>query len=300
MMDQLASIRAFNRVVEAGGFAAAAREMGLSRSVVNKAVINLEQQLGTQLLRRSTRQVTATATGLALYERTRPLITELDATLATVQELQQQPVGNLRVNAPMTFGTRHLAGVIAEYMAQYPDVHVELVLNDRVVDPLEEGFDLTIRIKQEQHSTSLIQQVITPIKLLLCASSGYLAKAGEPQHPIDLKYHRCLHYGYQSSGSQWRLNDHSYAINCVMWSNNGEVLKQTALQHQGIAMLPTFIVGDTLQTGELRSVLSAYPPSALSLTALYPRHKHLAVKVRLLVDLLKQRFGGRPYWDLVE
>ena len=302
-MDKIDSMRAFTQVVEAGGFAAAARQMGLSRSVVNKAVINLENRLGTQLLRRSTRRVTPTETGLAFYDRCVQILGELEAAISAVSELQEQPTGNLRINAPMSFGMLHLSSLVSEFMGSNPKMRVEVVLNDRVVDPIEEGFDVTLRIGEASPSTSLISREIGAIKRVLCASPKYVEAFGEPGRPTDLKSHRCLHYGYQASGSQWRLlgpgSDQTYAIRCVMWSNNGEVLRDAAIHDQGIALLPTFIVGGALQSGELRTVLADYAPPPLTLCALYPRHRHLSAKVRLLVDLLAARFGDRPYWDLI-
>ncbi len=302
-MDRFESMRAFTRVVDMKGFAAAARTMGLSRSVVNKAVIRLENELGTQLLRRSTRKVTPTETGLAFYDRCIQILGDLDEAIASVKELQDRPTGSLRINAPMTFGTQHLAPVVADFMAEHAEVGVELVLNDRFVDPIEEGFDLTIRIAEPQYTTSLITREIVPAKRVLCASPAYLEAAGEPDSPKDLKQHRCLQYGYSGTASHWRLKgpdgEQTWAINCRMWSNNGDVLRAAAVRGQGIALLPTFIVGEDLQNGSLLSVLPEYPPPELSVTALYPRHRHLSAKVRLFVDLMEERFGGRPRWDLV-
>ena len=303
-MDRFESIRAFTRVVEEGGFAAAARRMGVSRSAVNRAVIALEDDLGTQLLVRSTRQVTPTETGLAFYDRALGLLSELDAAVASVSELQEHPTGNLRVNAPMSFGTMHLSSLVAEFMREHPDLRVELVLNDRFVDPIEEGFDVTLRVAEDAPSTSLIVRNIAPAKRVLCAAPDYLTAAGEPETPRDLRLHRCLHYGYLDSGSQWRLTgpdgDRTWPINCVMWSNNGETLRDAAIGGQGIALLPTFIVGQALQDGQLRTLLTEYAPPEIVLSAVYPRHRHLSAKVTLFVDLLVERFGGLPYWDLVE
>jgi DNA-binding transcriptional LysR family regulator len=303
-MDRFLTMRAFTKVVEARGFAAAAREMGLSRSVVNKYVIDLENELGTQLLRRSTRRVGPTEAGTAFYERARAILSELDETFAAIAQLQEQPRGTLRINAPMSFGALHLAPLIGDFMARHPDVHVELVLNDRFVDPLEEGFDVTLRIAEPSVSTSLISKPIAPIRRVLCASPAYLGAHGEPNDPQQLRRHRCLHYGYQETGNQWKFNgphgELSVAINCVMWCNNGESLKQVALRDQGIALLPTFIVGDALQLGALRTLLNDYQPSDIALSALYPRHRYLSAKTRLFVEFLAERFGGRPHWDLVE
>ncbi len=303
-MGTLDGIRAFVRVVEAGGFAAAARDMGLSRSVVNRHVIQLENELGTQLLRRSTRQVTPTETGMAFYDRCRQILSELDEAIGAVAELQDAPTGHLRVNAPMSFGTLHLSHAVADYMSRYPDVHVELMLNDRFVDPLEEGFDVTVRAGEPQVSTSLMTREIAPVRRVVCASPAYLEARGEPLHPNDLRHHRCLHYGYQASGIHWRLRgpdgDRSVSIGCVMWSNNGEVLKDAAVNDQGVVLLPTFVVGEALQLGQLRTILPDYQPPQVMLCALYPRHRHLSAKVRLFVDLLVDRFRDRPYWDLVD
>ena len=303
-MDRFQSIRAFTRVVEEGGFAAAARRMGLSRSVVNRAVIGLEDDLGTQLLVRSTRHVTPTETGLAFYDRAVGILADLDAAISSISELQEHPRGNLRVNAPMSFGTMHLSSLVADFMNAHPDLRVELVLNDRFIDPIEEGFDVTLRVAEDSPSTSLIVRNIAPAKRVLCAAPGYLAAAGEPESPRDLRQHRCLHYGYLDSGSQWRLigpdGDLTWRINCVMWSNNGETLKDAAIGGQGIALLPTFIVGQALQDGQLRTLLTDYSPPEVFLSAVYPRHKHLSAKVNLFVDLLVERYGGLPYWDLVQ
>ena len=302
-MDRLESMRAFTRVVEKSGFAAAARDMGLSRSVVNKAVIQLENDLGTQLLQRSTRRVTPTETGLAFYDRARQILGDVEEAMSSVRDLGEHPTGNLRINAPMSFGTQHLAPVVAEFMAAHPDVHIELLLNDRFVDAIEEGFDVTLRIAEPSYVTSLITREIVGVRRVLCASPEYVARAGEPASPRELKAHRCLQYGYSGVASQWRLHgpdgDKPYGIHCVMWSNNGDVLKAAARNGQGIALLPTFIVGEDLQAGTLRSVLTEYVPGDLIMAAVYPRHRHLSAKVRLFVDALEARFAGRPYWDLV-
>lgn len=302
-MDRLDSMRAFTRVVEHNGFSAAGRVMGLSRSVVNKAVISLENTLGTQLLVRSTRKVMPTETGLAFYDRCLQILSDVDDAIGAVQALQEQPTGNLRLNAPMTFGTQHLGPVLADFMQQYPELRVELVLSDRFVDPIDEGFDMTLRVAELDYPTSLINRPIAPARRLLCASPDYIRKFGMPASPSELAQHDCLQYGYSGSSSHWRLTGpsgvKSYPIRCRMWSNNGEVLKSAALEACGIALLPTFIAGRELQVGRLHSVLTDYEPEHLTLSALYPRHRHLSTKIRLLVEWLEQSFGPRPYWDLV-
>lgn len=294
-MDKFLAMRAFTKVVENGGFAAAAREMGLSRSVVNKYVIALEAELETQLLRRSTRRVNPTEMGMVFYDRALAILNDLDEATAAVTNLQGRPVGTLRVNAPMTFGFLQLSPIIADFMTRHPEVHIELVLNDRFVDPIEEGFDVTVRIAEPLESTSLIARKIVPVRRLLCASPAYLAAHGAPQEPEDLREHRCLHYGYQASGEQWKLagprGEISTRVNCVMWSNNGDSLKQVALRGQGIVLLPDFIVGDEIRTGKLQTVLDDYRPIDLALLAIYPRSRHQSTKTRLFVEALVEAFG---------
>jgi DNA-binding transcriptional LysR family regulator len=303
-MDKLGNIRAFVRVVDRNGFAAAARDLGVSRSLVSKAVIRLENELGTQLLQRSTRRVTPTEAGLAFYDRALRILSDVEEALSAVRDLQEKPAGRLRINAPMSFGTLHLAPLVAEFMARYPDVQVELVLGDRFIDPIEEGFDVTLRIGERPALSSLMLREFVESKRVLCASPAYLRLAGEPVTPAELRQHRCLHYGYQDSGSHWRLagpvDEKSWAIHCVMWSNNGEILKAAAIADQGIALLPTFIVGSALQEGSLRTLLNDYRPRATRLFALYPRHRHLSAKVRLFIDMLEELIGSRPRWDFVQ
>ena len=302
-MDKLEALKSFVQVVESAGFAAAGRQLGLSRSVVNKHVQRLEDELGAQLLRRSTRSVTLTSTGEGFYQRALSLLADYEDAVSVVRELQDEPTGDLRINAPMSFGTLHLSTLVADFCAENPHLRVELVLNDRFVDPLEEGFDVTLRIGEVPVSTSLVVEEIAPSNVVLCASPGYLQRFGEPATLQDLKQHRCLHYGYQASGSNWRLQVaggiQSVPINCVMWSNNGQVLRDAAIAGNGIALLPTFIVGDALQNAQLRTLLVDTPPVPTSLLALYPRHRHLSTKVRLFVQALSARFNEQPYWDLV-
>ena len=290
-MDLIQGMRAFTKVVELEGFAAAARDLGVSRSMLNKQVNKLENELGAQLLTRSTRRVAPTETGNAFYARCTQILADVDDAFGAVRESQDSPSGKLRINAPMTLGTTHLAPIVAEYMTTYPDVRVDLVLNDRYVDPLEEGFDITVRVGVADYPTSLVTQEILAAPRVLCCAPSYLERHGAPATPEDLKHHRILHYGYQESGLVWRLSRNGDAISvpvqCSMWSNNGQVLSSVAQAGNGIAMLPTFIVGSFLRDGLLVPVLEDYPPAASSIFVLYPRHRHLSTRVRLFVQLLR-------------
>lgn len=301
-MDKFEALRTFVKVVETHGFTAAAKELGLSRSAVSKSVAGLEESLGVQLLNRSTRHVSATETGASYYDRCVSILAELDDADQAVLALQGEPRGSIRLNAPMSFGTLHLGSAITDFMALYPEVRVEAILDDRQVDPVREGFDLTIRIAALTDS-SLIAKKLCPANRVLCASPEYIKEHGWVEAPRDLQAHSCLHYGYLQSGNLWDLigpkGKVSVQIEGALCSNNAELLKAGALKGAGIAMLPTFIAGPDLQTGQLVRVLPDFQPPEIAIYALYPPSRHLSVKVRLLIDFLADRFGPLPYWDLV-
>lgn len=291
-MDKFDSINAFVRVVDAGGFAAAARQMGMTRSAVNKLVQNLEVDLGAQLLRRSTRKVSVTETGLVFYERCVQVLADLEEAEQEVSQLQAEPRGTLKINAPMSFGTLHLAPALAEFMARYPQLKVQLMLNDRFVDPLEEGFDITIRIAEVSPTASLRVHPLLPAPRILCAAPAYLDRQGSPTHPSDLKHHSCLHYDYLATGGVWRLTgpdgDHTVRVEGVLCSNNAEVLKVAALQGLGIALLPTFIAQTELAQGRLQILMPDYRPPEIAVCMIYPPSRHLSIKIRLFREFLQE------------
>ncbi|HEY9910018.1 MAG TPA: LysR family transcriptional regulator [Thermosynechococcaceae cyanobacterium] len=301
-MDKFEEIRAFTQVVVSGGFAAATREMGVSRSSINKLVIALENELGVQLLHRSTRVVTPTETGLAFYDRCVEILASLKEAERAIAQLHDEPRGRLRMNAPMSFGTMHLAPALADFLLQYPDLQVQLTLNDRFIDPIEEGFDVTVRIAKPQASASLIVHPLALAQRVLCAAPTYLETHGIPTHPDELRHHSCLHYGQLALENQWTLTrtdgDHTVSVNGVLCSNNGEVLKEAAVRGLGITLLPRFIVEPELQQKSLQIVLPDYQPSELSIYVIYPVNRHLSTKVRLLVDFLQKRFGQQDLHDL--
>jgi DNA-binding transcriptional LysR family regulator len=302
-MDRLEVITSFALVVNTGGFTAAAKKLGVSRAAVSKHISQLEAHLGAQLLNRTTRRVSPTEVGYAYYERCSRILEELREADSLVTRLQEQPRGVLKVNAPMSFGTLHLAPTVAQFMARYPDLHVHLELNDRFVDLLEGGFDVGVRIGNLEDS-SLIARHIAPVRRLLCAAPQYLETEGVPRHPRDLSHHRCLHYGYFAGGLSWKLTgpggEVTVAISPALCANNGEILREVAVQGLGIALLPTFIVGPDLALGRLRPVLAEYSPPEIAIHVIYPPSRHLSAKVRAFIDFLVDRLGNRPYWDAFE
>jgi DNA-binding transcriptional LysR family regulator len=294
-MDKFQSLRAFTEVVREGSFAAAARKMSLSRSAVNKLVINLENDLGVQLLYRTTRKVIPTETALAFYERCVNILTDLEETEFAVANLQQKPQGILKINAPMSFGTLYLGQMIADFMVEYPDLQVQLTLEDRFIDPLEEGYDLVIRIGKTPDSARLITHKLTMTKRFLCAAPNYLKSHPLPQKPDDLRSHPCLHYGYLSTGNKWKLihNSQEYLvkINPLLCSNNGEILAQAASKGLGITLLPLFIINQYLEEDRLKIILPECQAPEINIFILYPVNRHLSAKIKLLTNFLQARFA---------
>ncbi len=299
-MDKLDAMQAFAKVVALGSYAEAGRQLGLTRSAVSKGVMELEQILGARLLDRTTRRVSPTEAGLAYYERCLDILSRIEETEQQVSRLHDEPKGVLKVNAPMSFGALYLGNAVADFMAAYPDLRIELSLNDRFIDPIEEGVDVTIRIAALQDS-SLIARKLAPARRLLAASPDYIAKHGMPSKPDDLATHRCLNYGHTTLLQRWQLTKEGVAlsvpIRSVLCSNNGDVLRAAAVAGQGITELPAFLIGPDIKAGRLKIVLADYPPTELGIYALYAPNRYLAAKTRVLIDFLVARFGARPVWD---
>lgn len=301
-MDKLDAMNVLAKVVASGGFAEAARRLGVTRSAISKAITQLEQELGVRLLDRTTRRVTPTEAGLAYYERCLAILAQISETEAQISRLHDEPKGVLKVNAPMSFGTLYLGRAIADFMGRYSDLKVELTLTDRMVDPLEEGVDVTVRIGAMVDS-SLIARRISTVRVLVVASPDYVARHGAPQMPGDLVSHKCLHYGHSTTVPRWQLTDNQLAITvpvaACLSSNNGDTLRDAALKGIGIARLPSFLVGDDIAAGRLVVLLPDYPPQDSTIHALYAPNRFLAAKTRVFIDFLVERFS-HPAWEQFE
>ncbi len=300
-MDNLTDAAVFCQVVESGSFTAAAERLGLSRSVVSKYISRLEDRLGARLLNRTTRRLSLTEAGQAYFARTQRGLQEIEAAEAEVSSLQAAPRGKLRLNAPMSFGILHIAPAMADFAACYPELSVEMSLDDRQVDLVEEGFDLAIRIA-ELPDSSLIARRLGPCRHVVCASPDYLAKRGTPRVPDDLRNHHALTYRYQASPSEWRFitPDGRYAsvpVSGAIEMNNSLAIREVVLRGAGITLTPTFVVGEDIKTGRLHSVLNDYRAQELSIYAVYPERRHLSPKVRAFVEYMQERLSDPPYWD---
>ncbi|APP86585.1 LysR family transcriptional regulator [Xanthomonas hortorum pv. vitians] len=293
-MDTLDAMRVFTAVAERSGFSAAADALDRSTASVTRQVAALEQRLGTRLLNRTTRRVSLTSAGTAYYQRCLQLLADLDDLEATVGAQALEPAGVLRVNAPVSYGIERLAALLPGFRARYPQVELDLSLSDRLVDMVEEGFDVAIRITR-QPAPTLIARQLGKVRLLTCAAPAYLARAGTPSHPSDLAGHECLLYHYSPNGDEVRLHgpdgDTTVRIHGGLRANNGHVLSAAAVAGQGIAMQPDFLADDHLAAGRLVRILPEYELADIGIFAVYTSRSHLAPKVRSFIDYLVETMG---------
>lgn len=300
-MDKFASMSAFIKVVETGSFAEAARQLGQSRSQINRLVINLEDSLSATLLNRTTRQVTLSSTGQAYFERAKTILDDLTETEHFIQSNEEAPSGELKINAPMSFGTLHMGAAIIDFMKRYPQIRIQLVLTDEIINPVSNGFDMTVRIDEPKDTPSLIDHTIIQAKCVLCASPDFIEKYGHPNTLEDIKELPCLHYGNLPTGNNWKLTgpkgEESIRVKGLLCSNNAEILKDAAIEGMGIALLPTFIAGEALQAATLQTILPNYSPPKIYLCLLYPPNRHLSARISLFVRFMQERFGDKPSWD---
>jgi DNA-binding transcriptional LysR family regulator len=299
-MDRFDSVQAFVRVVEAGSFAAAARQLGLTTSAVSKRVTQLEAFLGVRLLQRTTRYVHVTDLGSLFYERAVEIVTLLDDAIGTLQHGQATPAGLLRLSSPTSFGMLHVAPALCDFHARYPALKVEIILNDRVVNPVEEGFDVCLQ-DAGPRPNSMVERRLFPLRRVVCAAPQYLATHGTPRQPHEVSQHACIQYSYLESGGVWRFDSPSgpiaVPIDPILRTNNGRIMLDAAVQGKGIAVLPTFLAAPDLQRGALVVLLPDFPFPALTLSAVYPRRQHVPARVKLLLDFFIARFGSEPPWD---
>ena len=297
-MDRFLEMRTFVQVVDTGSFVGAAEPLDMSKAAVSRYVADLEARLGVRLLHRTTRRLSLTEDGEVFYLRCKELLGGLDAAEAEVTARSGDAVGQLRDNAPVSFGILYLAPVWAAIKARHPQVSFDVTLSDRVVDIVDEGFDLAIRITQLQNS-SLISRRLASTRMVLCASPTYLARQGTPVHPSELVQHHILAYSYWSSRDEWAFDGPDGVVvvktTPCLRSNNGDTCRAVALAHEGIILQPSFMVGADLAAGTLVELCPGYRALEMGIHAVYSSRKHVAPKVRLLIDFLVEHFA-EPRW----
>lgn len=290
-MDRFSELQAFVAVIDAGGFSAAARQMGQSRSSVNRVVIALEERLRVQLLNRTTRSVSPTSTGQALYERAQRLLDDLEEVESAVSSARTDPVGRLRITAPQSLGELDFSDLVTSFMTAHPRVEIDVTFDTRLVDPVAEGFDLMIRIAEPDEETMLVDHRILELEYLLCASPAYLARRDIPRTATDLRDHAVLHQALGARSPTWTLTGPegpmTVPLTPVLISNTLDILLTGARQGLGIAIMPEYAVRSDLVEGRLKRVLPEYGLPSRMLQVIYPPARHLSAGVRLFTEFVE-------------
>lgn len=289
----------FVKVVENNSFTKAAKELGISKSMVSKHIMRLESHLSVQLINRSTRKLNLTETGRAMFERSKEIYYDVDELQHTLTSTHARPHGTLRVSSPLSFGHLHLTPAIADFVQQYPDIRVQLLLGRHHEDLIENGLDLAIKIGDLVDS-SLIARRLTERPLRVCASPGYVAKYGKPETPQDLLKHNCLRHEHSPTGDEWHFQNKNETVRIKIKgrfsSNSSQALKNAALAGTGIVMLPGYTMTHALKSKQLVDLLQDYCLANIGIHVIYPQSRHLASKVRVFIDFLAERFQDTNYW----
>jgi DNA-binding transcriptional LysR family regulator len=297
-MDRMTSMATFVKVVDIGGFSAAARALDMSASMVTNHVQSLEERLGVRLLNRSTRKLSLTEVGHAYYERAQQILNDVEDAERTAQALQTTPSGNLRLNTSVAMPP-FLAPVIREFLALYPKVSISMSMSDREVDLVEDGFDLAIR-NMPVADSSLISRRIATYHFILVGAPSYFAEYGKPEHPGELAHHNCLKFLGGAWGNEWQFSgpegDLSVAVSGNMQANSVNALRLAAVHGQGLTVLPSFLVADDLRADRLTSALNDFLDTEYAVNAIYPHRHRLSAKVRSFIDLLAKHFHEDPAW----
>ncbi len=301
-MDRFEDLQAFVTVVEAGSFTAAAERIDSNKSVISRRVSALEERLGVQLLRRTTRTLNLTDTGRSFYERSTRILSDLDEAESAVAQEHGELRGQLRVALPLSFGIRHMGDPIAKFNRQHPQIRFDLDLSDRRVDIVQEGIDVAIRIGRLRDS-SLIARRLFESRTVVCASPAYLQAYGTPETPQSLSDRPCMVYSNLDDAYHWTYREHSgeekrVRLNSIMEANSGDMLQKVAIGGLGIVLQPMFIAHEAIGRGELTPILANYRWPVTTAYAIYPPARHLSFRVRAFIDFLVEYFDGIPNWDV--
>ncbi|MBH0078902.1 LysR family transcriptional regulator [Pseudoalteromonas sp. NZS11] len=299
-MDKLTTMKTFLAVVQEGSFSKAADKLDISPQLVSKYISALEDNLRTRLLHRTTRKVSVTEAGNQYYQRCQQVVIDIEDMENSLNNLSENVSGVLSISAPMSFGTKHLAGLLVDFQKQYPNLKLDLQLTDQYVDIVEQGIDIALRIGVLKNST-LIAKKIAPIHLAVFASPDYLKRHGTPQTLLDLQSHNYLRYSHSEPTKRlFGVNElkSELKLESNFVANNGDLLLNTAIAGGGIAMQPTFIAGEALAQGKVVRILNDYEPDPMGLYMVYANRQFLPSKVRAFVDFTSGYYGDTPYWDL--
>lgn len=300
-MNAFGAIPVFVAVVENDGFSAASRALGISKSAVSKRINQLEDHLGVRLLHRTTRKLSLTEAGERYFEHATQALTAAGQAEDAVTELQGEPQGKLKISSPMSFGRLHVAPLIPIFMKRYPKILIDLVMDDRNIDLVAEGFDLAIRSGDMPDST-LIARKLAPLRQVLCASPDYIDRYGMPVTPSELSERNCILFSYSGDANEWTLikdgKSEAVLVSGSYRVNNSEAILVALREGIGIGRLPTFVAGPDLREGNLVRILESYHIPDHTFYAVFPERQYLPAKVRAFLDFSINYFGGdQPYWD---
>ncbi|AXV75082.1 LysR family transcriptional regulator [Ralstonia nicotianae] len=307
-MDRFGALSAFVAVVEHGGFAPAARRLGLAPSSLTRQLNALEASLGTRLMNRSTRSVTLTEAGAQYYDDARRILEELDSADRTVSELAGPPSGLLRVTMPVAFGRLHVAPAIPAFLRRFPGMRLDIRLTDAMVNLVEDRIDVAIRLGALT-APNLVARKLAPHRRVICASPDYLGEHGTPAQPRDLAHHNCLLFDYLTGDSTWTLTRdgkrEKVPVSGNLRANGSELLREAAMGGAGMLLMPTWLVGDDIAAGRLVPVLEPWTPTPGAdegegegaIWAVYLPNRRGSKKLAGFLDFLAQHFGAPPYWE---
>jgi len=289
-MNVLLSMKVFRRVAETRNFSEVARELDLSQPTVSKHVAALEKHLNIKLLSRSTRQLSLTDVGKQYYDRCVHILDELLETESTLRNQQSLPTGTLRINTPVTFGELNIVPHIWQFLAEYPDLNIDLIMDDHYVDLVKEGVDMAVGPLTD---SSLIARKIADSPRVTVASPDYLAANGEPDTPQDLNAHKCIVYTLLTTRSEWHFDGpqgkETIRVNGRFSVNNPRSIRQAVLAGQGIAVTPLWLMGDCIESGQVKVILDEYVPTPLEVNAIYPERRFVPAKVRYFIDYIRTK-----------
>ncbi|RCJ39622.1 LysR family transcriptional regulator [Nostoc minutum NIES-26] len=305
-MDKLKSLMIFMRSAQYGSFSEAARQLGMAPSAVSRAVLRLEDELGVRLLQRTTRSLTLTENGDRFYERCQQIINDLEEAELEVKQSQSIPIGTLRLDLSFVFGKMHIAPALLRFAAQYPELHLNVSFNDRLIDLIEKGIDATVRIGISSDS-SLIMHHLATARYITCASPQYLAQYGTPTKPTELLQHRCVNFIYPQTGREpnWKFEQDGKLIDLCVDSylrfDNSEVILEAVIQGAGVVQFPKFIAAKAIARGDLQPILQSYATQVgLPIAVLYPQKRYLPAKVRVFVEFMTELTAALKRVDVVD
>lgn len=297
-MDKFQEMRVFAAVVDAGSFVGAADALGLSKAAVSRYVSELEERLGARLMQRTTRRLSLTDEGEVFLARSRDILASIEESEEEISTRASSASGLLKVSVPVSFALKHLAPLWSDFLAAHPRLTLDVHLADRLVDLVDEGFDLALRIARLPDS-SMVSRRIASTRLVLCASPAYLKRRGRPAHPLDLASHEVIGYSLLAMKDQWQFDGPEGVVTVKvtprLWTNNGDTSVAAAVRGAGITLQPTFLLADELADGRLVEILPDYRSIELGIYAIYPSRKFVLPKVRALVDFLTTAFADADW-----